>query len=136
MMTPNEIALLTKVTQSIGYNLFVDFVHVGFKTDQEFSDWIYADGADLSSYLLSLDSKYSVINVSKILEDTFYTFQLKDHLNKIKADDTSFKFLSKWMSKRYMSGDAIRKLTKLSSGKRNLYSTLICVLLNNTQVVE
>jgi hypothetical protein len=60
MMTPNETKHLLQVTQSMGYNLFVDFIHVGFQSDQEFSNWIFANGNDISDYLISMDSKYSV----------------------------------------------------------------------------
>ena len=125
-------AELKKVTSSIEFQTFIEAFSAIFKTDQAISDWVYADGTNLTSYVRSIDSKESVNGVTGAITEVFKSVNFGKVIDELKRNKEAFKFVSKWLASVGINSDTISVFKHISSGKRNLYSYFIVLLLSFT----
>lgn len=135
-MNKQDLQSFGSVIQGSSYKRFQKMVVTAFPDEAAFSNWIYADGANMFSYIHSIDYKDSVENVGRILETVFHANNLKEDLEFIKKDKSAYKFIAKWLKNSGRPERLQSSLAKISSGKRNLYSLLLCILLNHTREAQ
>jgi hypothetical protein len=135
-MNRQNLVAFNKVVTGKSYKHFQRLVMTAFDSEQSFSNWIYDNGANLYSYIHSIDYKDSVTNVGFILESVFKQNGMTTELDEIKKDKSSYRFISSWLKSNGRPVHLQSSLAKMPSGKRNLYSTLLCVLLNHTREAQ
>lgn len=116
-------------TTSLSYRKFEYLIRTGFKDELAFREWVYKDEVDVFDYIGSIDSKDSVKGVCEVIEDVFIQNNMKFELDAIKKDKEAYKFIYSWMKRSGRDSLSLDSFSKLSSGKRNLYSLFICVLM-------
>jgi hypothetical protein len=125
-----------EVVKSNGFHLFTKGIEASFSTDEEFGYWVYSGGANLYSYINALNSKEVLEDLSLMITDIFKANFNKVDIESIKKDKSSFKFVIKWLAELGQTAEEASKIKHLSSSKRNLYCTFLCVLLNFSSIED
>ena len=123
-----------EVVHSKGFDTFARSIVKSFKSDEDFAYWVYSGGANLFSYINALNSKEAMEELSTMIVEMFRDNVEKKDLEAIKKDKTAFKFVIKWLNELGQDAEETSRIKQLSSSKRNLYCTFLCVLLNFSSI--
>jgi len=136
MISSKVFGEFENVIKSDGFDMLSRGIMRSFKTDEDFAYWVFSGGANLYSYIKAVEDKTALEELVSIITDVLRDNLSKEELKKIKSDKTAFKFVSKWLKSLGQKEEESAKLKHLSSGKRNLYSHFLCILLNYTKIED
>jgi hypothetical protein len=129
-----EFSVVTE--ESDGFRILQNAITKSFADDKVFSEWVFSGGVNLFTYIKAIEDKKTVNELVEMIVSVIRPNLGKKELSLLKKDKTAYKFVNNWFKALGQSETMLSKLNKLPSGKRNLYSQFICLLLKYTTFEE
>ena len=131
-MTESTKKLFYDCRNSYEFGAFVESLNVIFKNDENLSNWIYGDGANLPEYINAIGSVESVTSISDTVNKMLIGYNLKKVSDLIKKDKKAYKFVVAWLGENNLPDNVKAQFAKIKSSKRNTYSLFLTMLVSFT----
>ena len=107
-----------------------------FPDAQDFTNYVYADGIDITRYLIALEEEDSVKEICFMINELLKEKDFADLSKSISKDKTAAKFMKVWLHSQNIPEEIIRKFNSMSSRNRNTYSYFITLLIKYSIVKD
>jgi hypothetical protein len=107
-----------------------------FPEAQDFSNYVYADGVNITRYLIALEEADSVKAICSMVNELLKEKGYDNLVKSVSKDKTAAKFMEKWLRGQNIQEEVIRKFNGMSSRSRNTYSYFLTLLIRYSVVKD